>query len=391
MGFKRFRFDELRGVSSYVIDGLNADLAFCHPAIRKILLVDSREGTIELEVSDNLTQSEQSDLQKQLSLVIDMSIKSFRFVEETPPLWIHESRSRYNGSEALQAFTQEYMTELGPGQFAYHGPANELYLFFCNRLQKIADEMNAEGWCLPNIEMTHDVIAETGYFSSHPQLVTFGYRLPPHCETIKNFAEDAKSKKLTAPEDSNMLEPTGFILEPFVCHNIYRSLNNRKLSADRIISAQGKCYRYEGYRFLPLLRQWEFSMREIVLVGEHDFVMAARQRCIELTQAMIAELDLDASLEVATDPFFVSAAASARTFQMMQSTKLELKLRIDDDVSTAAVSFNIHGKHFTRPMEIYNTSGDVLETSCCAFGIERWMAAFVARWTEDPAKWQIPA
>ena len=36
---------------------------------------------------------------------------------------------------------------------------------------------------------------------------------------------------------------------------------------------------------------------------------------------MIAELDLNANLEVATDPFFVSAAATARTFQMMQSLK----------------------------------------------------------------------
>lgn len=389
MNIQKYSFEIPRGVSRLVVDGLKSDLAFCHPAITGISRIDPEKGVIELNVRSGLAEKEEADLKRQVAKVVDMSIKSFRFVEDVPPLWKHESSKPYYGGDAVQNFTKQYMTELGPGQYAYHGLADKLFVFFCNRIQKIANDMKAEGWHLPSIEMTHDLITETGYFSSHPQLVTFGYRLPPHYDKVQKFTEEAKTKKLSVPEDSHILEPTGFILEPFVCHNIYRSLNNKQLASNRIISAQGKCYRYEGFRFMPLLRQWEFSMREIVLVGERDFVMEARQRCIELTQAMITELDIDASLEIAADPFFVSAAASARTFQMMQSTKLELKLRIDDDIRTAAGSFNIHGKHFTRPMKIYNAKGEMLETACCGYGIERWMAAFVARWSEDPKKWPI--
>ncbi len=387
MPIETFEFEIIRDVTSQVIGGIKADLAFCHPAITGITHIDPINGVVELEIRDNLPDRDLDDLKKQVAKVVKMSVNSFRFVEEVPPLWSHESGASYSGSKAVEEFAKQYVVTLGPGQYAFHGLAGKLFQFFCNRIEKLAVDMGAEVWHLPSIEMTHDLIPETGYFASHPQLVTFGYRLPPHYEQIRDFADTARTKKLHAVEDSRILEPTGFILEPFVCHNIYRSLKNRHFADGRIITAQGKCYRFEGFRFLPLLRQWEFSMREVVLVGGHDFVMAARQRCIELTQAMIAELDLNASLEVATDPFFVSAAASARTFQMMQSTKLELLLRIDDGESIAAVSFNIHGKHFTRPMEIHNVSGEVLETACAAWGIERWMAAFVARWSEDPARW----
>ncbi|MBL0217154.1 MAG: hypothetical protein IPQ07_25175 [Myxococcales bacterium] len=101
---------------------------------------------------------------------------------------------------------------------------------------------------------------------------------------------------------------------------------------------------------------------------------------IELTGAR--GTDLDARLEIATDPFFVSDAASARTYQAMRSTKLELKLGIDATTTTAATSFNLHGTHFTSRMAI----GDgVTETACIGFGLERWMAAIVARWGGSPA------
>ncbi|MBI5195504.1 MAG: hypothetical protein HZA10_04185 [Nitrospirae bacterium] len=390
MGVQAIQIDSLRGVSTITVEGINSDIAFCHPEIKGLKRLDTVNGVIELEISDNLTGHELDDLKKQVASVVDMSVKSFRFVEQLSPLWHHESGAPYHGSKAVKAFSDQYTTELGPGQYAFHGPAGKLFVFFCNRIKRLAEDMKAEIWHLPSIEMSQDLIPQTGYFSSHPQLVTFGYRLPPHYEKIRSFADIAKVKKLSAPEDNSMLEPTGFILEPVVCHNVYRSLKNHRLAQGRIITAEGRCYRYEGFRFAPLLRQWEYSMREVVLVGEGNFVQTARLRCLELTQAMVDELDITADLEVATDPFFVSAAATARTFQMMQSTKMELRLRIDEGESTAGASFNLHSKHFTEPMNIYNKDGNVVETACVGWGIERWMAAFVARWSENPAKWPIP-
>ena len=119
------------------------------------------------------------------------------------------------------------------------------------------------------------------------------------------------------------------------------------------------------------------------------FVAEQRAHLIALTQALAQDLDLDARLEIATDPFFVSEAASKWTFQAMNSTKLEFKLAIDATSSTAAGSFNLHGRHFTEPMQIADGQGEVLETACIAWGVERWMAAVISRHGPDAANWPI--
>ena len=80
-------------------------------------------------------------------------------------------------------------------------------------------------------------------------------------------------------------------------------------------------------------------------------------------------------------------AASARTYQALRSTKLELSLALGDGRAIAGASFNLHGTHFTEPMAIVDEHGQRLETACVGWGIERWMAAVVARWGAEPDGW----
>ncbi|MBA3464750.1 MAG: hypothetical protein H0T46_32755 [Deltaproteobacteria bacterium] len=352
--------------------GVPADLAFCHPDIRGVVAIDARAVTLEVS-------ADSTDLRAQVERVVELSIRSYRFVRETPPLWRHDALPRYAGG--LREWLAAHTITLGPGQYALVGPAAELRMFIDQRVRAIAATIGAEPWHLPSIEQTDDVCRDTGYLASHGQYVTFGYHLPAHFEQIASFTADVRARKLAWPEPQHELVPSGFILEPFVCHNIYRALKGTPIRGGRAITALGTCYRHEGFRFAPLLRQWEFSMREIVLVGSPAYVSDVRAQLVELAEELARELDLDARLEVATDPFFVSEAASARTYQAMRSTKLELKLGIDAATTTAATSFNLHGTHFTSLMKI----GDgAAETACIGFGLERWMAAIVARWGGPP-------
>ena len=55
---QRFQFKILCGASKQVIEGLEADLAFCHPAIMGVSLIDPTDGIIELKVRDNLSEIE---------------------------------------------------------------------------------------------------------------------------------------------------------------------------------------------------------------------------------------------------------------------------------------------------------------------------------------------
>lgn len=358
--------------------GLPADLAFCHPDIAGVVSIDAHAVTLS-------ARADSADLRAQVERVVDLSIRSYRFVREAPPLWERRALDRYvEGGARLPAFLAAHTIELGPGQYALVGPAAELRTFVDQRLRAIATTVGAESWHLPSIEQTEDVIRDTGYLASHGQYVTFGYHLPCHFGQLATFTADVRAKRLAWPEPGHGLVPAGFILEPFVCHNVYRALRGARVASGRVITALGTCYRHEGFRFAPLLRQWEFSMREVVLVGSAAYVADVRAQLVALTQELAAELDLDARLEIATDPFFVSDAASARTYQAMRSTKLELKLGIDATTTTAAGSFNLHGDHFTSPMVISGPSGVPVETACIAFGIERWMAAIVARWGGMP-------
>jgi len=361
--------------------GLPADLAFCHPAIRAVSSIDER-GVV-LEVSED-----SDELQRLVNEVVRLSLRSYRFVEPQQPLWQHGDLARnQGGTDALRAFVAKHTVELGPGQYALVGPAARLRSTIEGKLAAIAASVGAEPWHLPSVEQTCDLIPATGYLSFSAQYVTFGYRMPAHFERLREFTSAAREQRLERPADPRDLEPTGFILEPFVCHNVYRALRDTQLPAGvpgRTITALGTCYRHESFRFQPLLRQWEFSMREVVLVGTPTYVADQRQRLLEATQQLIRDLDLAAHLEIATDPFFVSEAGSARTFQALNSTKLEISLGLDESTRTAAGSFNLHGTHFTEPMQIRGADGTLAETACVAWGVERWMAAAVARWGSAP-------
>jgi hypothetical protein len=361
--------------------GLPADLAFCHPAIRSVVRIDAEAVTV--------TVAEDSDeLRRLIEEVVRLSLRSYRFVQPQPPLWEHGNIAAYKGgAEGLATFIAQHTIELGPGQYALVGPAAKLRAVIERRLAALAESVGAEPWHLPSIEQTSDLIPHTGYLAASGQYVTFGYRLPCHFERLRQFATEARERRLERPNDPRELEPTGFILEPFVCHNVYRALRGTRLPngvAGRTITALGTCYRHESFRFQPLLRQWEFSMREVVLVGTPDYVKTQRDRLLEATQQLVRDLDLAAHLEIATDPFFVSEAGSARTFQALHSTKLELVLALGDATQTAASSFNLHGTHFTEPMQITSAGGTLLETACVGWGLERWMGAIVARWGVDP-------
>lgn len=376
--------DRLADAPAPALAGLEADLAFCHPAILAVVGVGGGRIAVETSVADEV---EAAAVRRDIRQVARLSIASYRFVPESEPLWTRTAGSP-GDLTALAAFRQRFMIELGPGQWALTGAGASLRHAIDARFHRLALACGAEPWHLPSVESTDDLLPRVGYLASHAQHVTWGVHLTPRFDSLRRFAADARERAATAPEAGHEARATGFILEPVVCHNVYRALRGARLPETRAITALGNCYRFEGCRFAPLLRQWEFSMREAVLIGEPEALRALRQRILDATLTVCQELDLGGALEIATDPFFVSEAGSARAFQAMHSTKLELRLDLGDGAATAAASFNLHGTHFTEPMDIRGADGELLETACVGWGIERWMAALVARRGTDPSAWR---
>lgn len=51
----------------------------------------------------------------------------------------------------------------------------------------------------------------------------------------------------------------------------------------------GECFRYESCNMRDLRRLWDFSMRELVVLGERDTILAERSRGIEAFQEFLEE------------------------------------------------------------------------------------------------------
>jgi seryl-tRNA synthetase len=158
---------------------------------------------------------------------------------------------------------------------------------------------------------------------------------------------------------------------------VYAALAGRTLSATSYVSAEGTCWRHEGDQLRPLARGWAFTMRECVAVGDEESVAAFRARGIARARALADSLGLDATLEEATDPFFRPTARGRELLQRLKGLKQELRLP-NGDGSVAAASFNLHERFFGDAFDIRLGDGSPAASACVAYGIERWLLAFLA-------------
>lgn len=205
------------------------------------------------------------------------------------------------------------------------------------------------------------------------------------------------------PSDRASLRPAAqrdtTTLSPAVCYHTYSELTGRTLDAPVLLTARGQCYRYEDGNHVPLERLWEFTMREIVVIGTREQVEATRQSLVRQVTALVETLELDASIDTATDPFFVAGDEGRRLMQQAGALKYELRLAVDATGRTiAAASFNHHHDFFGTRFGIRLADGTVAHSGCVAFGLERWVLALLAQhgidarsWPNDAREWLVNA
>lgn len=153
------------------------------------------------------------------------------------------------------------------------------------------------------------------------------------------------------------------------------------------MTAHGSCWRHEGDRMSPLERGWAFTMRELVQVGSPSRVDAFRRRGVEIGIALARDLGLEAEIVEATDPFFAPTGRGQRLLQRLKGLKHELVLPIGGGRTVAAASFNDHGLFFGDAFDIRLHDGTTAASGCVAFGVERWLLAFLVAHGPDAEGW----
>ena len=173
-------------------------------------------------------------------------------------------------------------------------------------------------------------------------------------------------------------------LSPAVCYHVYHMNRDRTASLPTALAYGicGKCFRYESSNIAGLRRLWDFTMREVVFLGDREGVLAHRERSIEMMGRFLDEHRLAGEIRTASDPFFIAPDAVAKTyFQLSSETKYEIALMLPGDDRLAVGSHNYHTDFFGRAFNI-----ELVDEGAAAQRLRRLRAGAVGPRVPRPAR-----
>jgi seryl-tRNA synthetase len=273
--------------------------------------------------------------------------------------------------------------DVAPGVTGLRGDAAALFGALERRIaEECLDETSIEWRVPPAIDF--ETLARAEYFASLPQWLTLASHLSGDDDALQRVAEASDP---AAAVRGTRTRPK-IALNPAVCYHVYAGLAGQIVRSPRLITAQANCWRHEGDRHASLERGWSFTMREIVFVGSEPDARAVLERSSRRAMQLANELGIEAEVAGATDPFFAPTARAKQLLQQVKELKHELLLPIGDGRTTAAASFNLHDTFFGEAFDIRLADGRHATTACLAFGIERWMLAYLVAHGPDACRLQ---
>ncbi len=223
-------------------------------------------------------------------------------------------------------------------------------------------------------------LERVAYFRSFPQHATFPVHLEGSHENLREFADrdalDSEGRVRLA-----RLAPVRDVLTPAACYHFYPRFGGEELRAARYVTTLATCFRREE-EYRPLRRQWAFSMREIVCLGTAEEVESFLARNRERVQALADGWELPITWKAATDPFFDPRRNPKHLAQRLDPVKHEMTF--GDDLAIGSV--NLHRNYFGEVFGI-TRAGAPAFSGCVAFGLERWIWAFLRQFGPAPEDW----
>ena len=216
--------------------------------------------------------------------------------------------------------------------------------------------------------MTRATFEKSGYMRGFPQLAG-----SIHC-----FCGDEKAHRtlLTCIAEgrdwTEAMAPAETMLTPAACYPLYPIVAARGALAPggATVDVASWCFRHEPST--DPARMQMFRMREYVRIGSADQVLAFRQQWLDRVAEIAAELGLQASVDLANDPFFGRAGQLKADSQREQNLKFELLAQAGDQPKpTACMSFNYHQDLFGTMCGIQQANREIAHTGCVGFGMER--------------------
>lgn len=223
------------------------------------------------------------------------------------------------------------------------------------------------------------------FFRSFPHLATYAACLHDADTNLDAFTSAAPVTGGTV--NLTELAPVRHVLTPAACYHLYAHHRGQRFDEPRCFTTRSTCFRRESH-YVPLERQWGFTMREVVCMGTAQQTQDFLRDATAAVDDLVAQAGLTTRWEAATDPFFRPSSNPQYLMQRIDPTKHELLY--DDRLAIA--STNLHHDHFGRAFDITlgpDGAAEPVFTACVAFGLERWIAAFLGTFGADESAWPV--
>ena len=268
-----------------------------------------------------------------------------------------------------------------PGAFGRGAVFEDVLERFNALVSDVARGDGAQVFTFPPV-INRTLLERVHYLDSFPHL----------CGAVHSFFGN-ELQALALAERANAGDPwgdllgqTGVVMNPAACYPVYPSFAGTVPAEGRLVTMLNWVYRHEPS--MEPTRMQSFRVREFVRVGTPDQVIAWRDMWLQRGLDLLQSLDLPATADVASDPFFGRGGRMLAAGQKQQKLKFEVLIPvISAQAPTAVCSFNFHQDHFGATFGIRTPDGEVANTACLGFGLERVVMALFKTHGFEPAQW----
>ena len=284
-----------------------------------------------------------------------------------------------------------WMHDYGKGQVAYSGPVLKLAKLINDKSGELYQAaFNAKEAHFPAM-IDADTLHKCGYFDSHPNAVSFVGNVVEDFDAIEEFRRANSCSEGALLPQRDHVHIDGMCLNPAACFPCYPTLKGQDFTTGQCYTWLGRVFRYESRNINGLDRLYEFNVRELVFVGDEDYVRSVRAKALPVVEELARFIDIDCQVQTATDPFFATVSAAKKFWQASQEVKNEIKIpALGNDGSVkqlACGSINLHGNFFGKRFGFNASNGEPAQTGCVGLGIERWVLAAFTQHGFDPMRW----
>ncbi|MGF0176760.1 hypothetical protein ACQF36_41780 [Streptomyces sp. Marseille-Q5077] len=370
---------------------LSAELAkrvyYVSPEIEGFQLIVEGGHVVGVEITA-LTSMDGDELSRKLDVIISKDVLPQQELE-TEILWQSPHAPHVVDGVFSKLVDAGVVHEMGEGLFAVGDLFSKVLYGLDRRLHDLAvQEFGAESFHYPDLIAT-ETLRRAGYMSAFPQFLMTASRFHSDVDTYDSFTSGVASADDLGRHIEDHSEHLGYCLPPAVCYHVYQHLSGRDLAKVPVaVTTRGKTFRFESRYRRSLERLWEFTMREVVFLGDRPTVVEQRRRMVSAVCDLVDELGLAGRIEIANDPFFFNEQiADYVKVQRAMELKYELCLPVEGGRSVAAGSFNVHGDKFGSVFGISAADSGAAHTACVGFGLERLGYAVFCQHGVDPGAW----